>query len=157
VAKGLAKPIAKDQALAALERAAQAGLVHVSDNVAKGANFLCNCCGCCCLFLRTLTQLKRPGAVAQAAYVARVDGDQCTACGECLEICQVKALDPGDETYLVDPGRCLGCGQCSLVCPTGAISMEKREQNPPPPSFAHLRASLLDRGAAKAEMGGGQT
>jgi NAD-dependent dihydropyrimidine dehydrogenase PreA subunit len=157
VAKGLCQPATQEQALAALERAANAGLVHVSDNVVKGANFLCNCCGCCCMFLRTITKLERPGAVAQAAYLARVDADQCIACGQCLEACQVKAFRPEDETYSVDPGRCLGCGQCSLACPTGAITMDRRKQNPPPSNFVHLMSALAKKGGSGGEIIGAGT
>ena len=41
--------------LAALDRAEQAGLVHLTDNVQDKVNFICNCCGCCCGFLGTVT------------------------------------------------------------------------------------------------------
>jgi ferredoxin len=127
VDKGWAREVSKEEALKVLEKAADAGLIHVTDNVAKGANFLCNCCGCCCMFLKTLTQLKHPGAVAPAGFVAEIDRAECTACGACVDACQVEAIrQEDDEPATVDPDICLGCGQCQGACFFGAVSMERR-------------------------------
>ena len=141
--QGKARLISQKEALGVLARAEEAGLVHVSDNVATGANFLCNCCGCCCLFLKTLTKLKRPGAVAPAAYLAQVDTDTCAGCGLCAERCQVDAVALNqDDLAQVDPARCLGCGLCATTCPTGSIQMQKRRE-PPKPAADWLE--LVDR------------
>ncbi len=133
--KGWAREISQEEALKTLDRAAEAGLIHVTDNVAQGANFMCNCCGCCCMFLKTLTQLKHPGAVAQAGFVAEVDRAECTACGACLEACQVEAIrQEDDEPAIVDPDICLGCGQCNAACFFDAINLERRGNSTPPPA-----------------------
>lgn len=134
VEKGWAREVSREEAHKALEKAAEAGLIHVTDNVAKGANFLCNCCGCCCMFLKTLTQLKHPGAVAPAGFVAEIDRAECTACGACVEACQVEAIrQEDDEPASVDPDICLGCGQCQGACFFGAVSMERRSKPSQPP------------------------
>lgn len=152
VDKGIAQPADLKTAMAALERAEMASLVHVTDNVRQGANFLCNCCGCCCMFLKTITQLKSPGAVAQAGYLAVVDQDNCTACGQCRDICQVAAPQPNEEAFAVDPALCLGCGHCSLACPTGAIGMERRPRPEPPAAYADLLAALAQGRAEKKRL-----
>jgi electron transport complex protein RnfB len=145
VQKGWAKEVSQEEALKVLERAAEAGLIHVTDNVTQGANFLCNCCGCCCLFLKTLTKLKHPGAVAQANFVAEVDRAECTACGACVDACQVEAIrQEGDEPAMVNPDYCLGCGQCQGACFFGAISLEPRDQEKrPPASWPELSGRLM--------------
>lgn len=135
VKKGWAREVSQEEAQKVLEKAAEAGLIHVTDNVAQGANFLCNCCGCCCMFLQTLTRLKHPGAVAPAGFLAEVDRAECTACGACVETCQVQAIrQEDDEPATVDPDYCLGCGQCQGACFFGAISMERRHKPSQPPA-----------------------
>lgn len=156
VGKGLAQAADFQTAMRAMERAEMAGLVHVTANASKDVKFICNCCGCCCMFLKTVTQLKRPGAIAQAGWLAVVDPDNCVACGQCQEVCQVAAPQPADETMAVDASQCLGCGHCALACPTGAIAMQPRpgRQAPPFASFPELTAAMVrGRLREKAEEG----
>ncbi|MFH1059500.1 MAG: 4Fe-4S binding protein [Pseudomonadota bacterium] len=156
VNKGMAREADFKTAMDALERAEMAGLVHVTDNTATGANFMCNCCGCCCLFLKTVTQLKRPGAIAQASWLAVVDPDNCTGCGECREVCQVEAPAPAAEAMAVDATLCLGCGHCALACPTGAIGMQPRAKAAPFATFPDLVGAMMrSRAQQKAEVSGG--
>ena len=144
VNKGFARHITQDEAFEAVKKAEQAGLVHVVDNMAQGANFMCNCCGCCCMFLKAITKLNRPGAVAQAAYLARVDEKVCMACGSCLDACQVGAIHLEDgKTAKADPDKCLGCGICALSCPEDAISLLRRGDAKEPPADWPALASLM--------------
>jgi uncharacterized pyridoxamine 5'-phosphate oxidase family protein/Pyruvate/2-oxoacid:ferredoxin oxidoreductase delta subunit len=53
---------------------------------------------------------------------ARVNADDCIACGECYDACTFKAIVPG-EPYSVDGSRCDECGSCFLVCPQDAIEI----------------------------------
>ena len=55
---------------------------------------------------------------------ARINPDDCNACGECLESCTFKAIIPG-EPYRVDGSRCDDCGSCFLVCPQDAIEFSR--------------------------------
>jgi ferredoxin len=127
VAKGFSSQASEHQMLSALDRAEEAGLVHVVDNIATGVNFICNCCSCCCMFLKTVNQLDSPGAVAPAAYQAFIDPYECVNCGECLDVCPVEAISQALDSHQVDPTRCLGCGQCSRTCPSQAIEMHRKE------------------------------
>lgn len=53
---------------------------------------------------------------------AIVDQERCTACGECVEVCPVDAIDIVDETAEVDD-TCTLCGLCVDACDFEAIGM----------------------------------
>ena len=55
-----------EQALALLDEAEAAALVHSVSNVAQGVSYVCNCCGCCCGILRGITEWNSPAAVSSA-------------------------------------------------------------------------------------------
>ena len=46
-----------------------------------------------------------------------VDETKCTRCGECVKICQYKAIMPTKNSVLIFPELCHGCAGCWLVCP----------------------------------------
>lgn len=59
---------------------------------------------------------------------ARIHSNDCTACGQCKELCRFDAIHfdgPGngrmDRTFRIDPIACEGCGVCSWFCAEGAI------------------------------------
>lgn len=55
----------------------------------------------------------------------KIDVDECTGCGLCVDICEQDALDLVDDiASMVDPDACIGCGDCEEECPTEAITME---------------------------------
>ncbi|MCF8047691.1 MAG: 4Fe-4S binding protein [Desulfarculaceae bacterium] len=149
IGQGWAQPMDEAGMMDALARAEEAGLVHVVDNVAENVNFLCNCCGCCCMFLQTITRMNHLGAVSQAAYFASVDPELCTACGECADTCQVAAVRVDDDCADFDQEICLGCGQCATVCPSEAIKMTRREARPVPAHHGELQAGLADARGVK--------
>lgn len=146
VEKGFAQKVDRMRMSAALEMSEEAGLIHVSDNVTDRINFLCNCCGCCCGFLRTITELGRMGAVAAARFTAVLDENRCVECLTCVGICQVKALSviPGRGGIELDVSRCLGCGACVNHCPSGALNLVPRtDWNEPHPDRRSLDREIL--------------
>jgi ferredoxin len=144
VERGFAWRATPEEMLAALDRAEKAGLVHVADNIQEKINFICNCCGCCCGFLGTITKLGLSGGVASSRYRAAVDDELCNGCESCLEVCQVKAVEVEDGQARVDAERCIGCGLCASHCPSGAVSMEEREEwREPLPTLAELGITIL--------------
>lgn len=53
---------------------------------------------------------------------AKVDKEKCIACGECVEVCPVEAIDIVDEMAEVDDS-CNLCGLCVDSCDYEAIDM----------------------------------
>lgn len=54
-----------------------------------------------------------------------IDGDRCTYCGVCAEVCEFGALAVLQQQVLVFPELCHSCGACVGLCPEKAI----REEN----------------------------
>ncbi len=120
------RPIDKDEAFKILRQAEEAGLVHMTNNFKDGHFAICNCCSCCCGILRGMNELDKPNATASSNYLPAVDEDLCTACGICLDRCQVRAINLEDYAEINE--RCIGCGLCVTTCPTEALSMVRRSE-----------------------------
>jgi NAD-dependent dihydropyrimidine dehydrogenase PreA subunit len=128
------RALTQEEALATLQRAAEAGLVHSVSNSQEGVWYICNCCTCGCGVLRGLADLGMANVIARSAFVNQVDETLCGACGLCVEQCQFSALAL-DTVVQVDRARCVGCGVCVPVCPKGALALVRRpdaEVLPPP-------------------------
>ena len=57
--------ISVERALRVLEECEEAGLVHTVSNVRGGWTWLCNCCSCCCEWLRGYTEWQIDTAVVR--------------------------------------------------------------------------------------------
>jgi MinD superfamily P-loop ATPase len=55
---------------------------------------------------------------------ARINQEECTRCGECIDVCRFSAIKNTEEEIMVDPISCEGCAVCSHICPVEAIEME---------------------------------
>ncbi|MFC1879159.1 ATP-binding protein [Chloroflexota bacterium] len=124
---GIGRQISKDEAMAILETANEAGLVLQPSNSQKAGN-ICACCGDCCGVLRNLKRFPNPGTLVSTPYLAVVDDEICSACETCVERCQMEAIEVnGYATVLVN--RCIGCGLCVTTCETGALSLVRKPQD----------------------------
>ena len=54
--------------------------------------------------------------------MAYVIGNDCIACGTCIDECPSGAISEG-EKYSINPDVCTECGTCADVCPSEAISL----------------------------------
>ena len=50
-------------------------------------------------------------------------GEECEACGLCIEKCPVGAISTNHRGVEIN-GECKGCGICVQECPNGAIQLE---------------------------------
>ena len=123
------RALTKDEALATLQRAARAGLVHSVSNNQKGVHYICNCCTCSCGILRGMAEVGIANVVARSSYLNQVDDLLCNGCETCLDYCQFEALAMGDNMVVqVNSVRCVGCGVCVPQCPNDALSMVLRPE-----------------------------
>lgn len=66
-----------------------------------------------------------PGGSAKLfSKVPVPDPETCTACGVCVNLCPVGAID--ETTFTTDDEACIRCFSCSNVCPRNARSKEYR-------------------------------
>ena len=54
--------------------------------------------------------------------MAYVIGNDCIACGTCIDECPVGAISEGD-IYKINADACTECGSGASVCPSQAISL----------------------------------
>jgi len=129
IKSGEARAVSVEQALNALKRSHEAGLVHLSfiDKGEKQPFILCSCCSCCCHALSSLLRFNIP-AVVESEHVAFQDTEKCRDCGICVERCQFQARRLDEGKLIFDKDRCFGCGLCITTCPNDAIHFTKRNQ-----------------------------
>jgi Na+-translocating ferredoxin:NAD+ oxidoreductase subunit B len=121
---GLGRAITQEEALEKLRIGMEAGLVLQPGNAQKPTN-ICMCCGCCCQVLINLKSLDSPAKVVHTNYYAEVVEDNCIACEDCVERCQMAAIHV-DDVARIDPERCIGCGLCVTECPNEALVMRQK-------------------------------
>ena len=135
VEKKYARQITREEAYAVLERAEEEGLVHTSTNTADRVGFICNCCRCCCIILRGLTELNLPHAYSPSGFRADVKADVCIGCGLCADDrCPVGAMGMKEDLAVVEAGKCIGCGLCVTACPVEAIALVRPGDAPEIPA-----------------------
>ncbi|MBN1103247.1 MAG: 4Fe-4S binding protein [Deltaproteobacteria bacterium] len=144
IERGLAREISRAEARDIIAKSAKAGLVHFVDNAAGKAKHNCNCCGCACWNVGNIRRRKIPRDVLMAVYFLReTDPDRCTGCGECVEVCPVKAVGIEDGLAVVDKDWCIGCGVCATRCELEAITLEPRPGRPSlPADFDELHQTI---------------
>jgi Na+-translocating ferredoxin:NAD+ oxidoreductase subunit B len=131
----MAKRISKAEALRLLDLAEESALVLCPTNSEEPAGVCC-CCPCCCPILKYSKLMPRPANVVLSYYEAKIDSALCSACGQCLERCQMAAIKKGTGFSEIVDGRCIGCGLCVSGCPTEAISLvAKTGMEAPPKDF----------------------
>ena len=131
--RGIAKKVTKEEAMNVLKESEEAGLVHCSNNQQE-IDFVCNCCSCHCMILKTALAQPKPGLAMASGFQPVWDPELCTACEICIDRCPMTALTMGqDDIPEVDLNRCIGCGVCATGCPEEAIAMEERSGIQVPP------------------------
>ncbi len=131
---GLAKEVTREKALEIMRQNEEDGLVLQPTNYQK-VDFVCACCGCCCGVLTRLKMSPNPAVNWAHNFYAVVDTEKCTACGICVEKCQINAvkIDEQNGYTTINLDRCIGCGNCVANCPSEALRLVKKEQEAVPP------------------------
>ena len=133
---GHARSVDVVEGLDLLQKAYDNQLVQFGENVRERVNFICNCCGCCCEAMLAAQRFGMLNPVHTTNFLPRVDEENCTGCGKCVEVCPVKAMslvtanDPEKSRLkkaVVDESLCLGCGLCVRACPGESIHLISRE------------------------------
>lgn len=121
--RGAAREITREEALSILNMCEEAGLVHMTSNASHGLSAICNCCTCCCDYLRAQITLGRKHAAVKSRYKAVVDSALCNECGLCIDRCNFGAMKMVNSKPVVEEEKCFGCGLCASQCPVNAISL----------------------------------
>jgi Na+-translocating ferredoxin:NAD+ oxidoreductase RNF subunit RnfB len=106
--------------------------MHNINNFLGDNIVLCNCCGCCCDILSPMLKYRGLNRIAKSNFVAEIDPDTCIGCGECVDICQIKAIEMEDDKAVVNRDFCMGCGSCVSLCPTQSLSLIRCDTYKPP-------------------------
>jgi len=95
---GRAREITKEEAKEIIKRAEEDGLMHSIPNTEGDGktHAICNCCGCSCYALRAASMYHNPDMM-RSNYTSQVDPEECTGCGECVEVCPTNAIQLGHK------------------------------------------------------------
>ncbi|MFC1965881.1 hypothetical protein ACFLWI_02900 [Chloroflexota bacterium] len=124
VESGLGREITRQEARKILRQCAEAGLVHGVSNWKEGADTICNCCRCCCLWFDAYYKLKHS-----------------------------MSLSPSNYRVRTNPDICIGCGVCAYKCSSQSLMLERREviKGPPKDGREYTRLVVADFAAARAQ------
>ena len=57
---------------------------------------------------------------------AVVDAGACVACGCCMKVCPLSAIQIWNGIFAkVDGTKCVGCGKCARECPASVIEIQE--------------------------------
>ncbi|TFF99002.1 MAG: 4Fe-4S dicluster domain-containing protein [Promethearchaeota archaeon] len=144
---GVGREVNLEELMDIMERAEKEGLVHQTINIKKNSGFICNCCPCCCGFLKSVKELDNYGAIIKSNFDPIIDKDKCISCKICLEICPMDAISTAESNkssekqgIVINRELCIGCGLCASHCPQEAITLQKsRDYEPIKGLLGYLR------------------
>lgn len=128
IEKGSARRISVEDALQAMERTYDAGLVHMvyTEEGESNVDQICSCCSCCCHVLSASIRFGYSPHVFSSKFITTHDSTKCKNCGICVERCQFNARELDDGNLVFHKEKCFGCGLCLRTCPQEAIAMRER-------------------------------
>lgn len=144
--KGISTKVSTKEAILALDRAAGAGLIHLTNNCKPPISIVCNCCTCCCSSLKGVTALNKPASSVASNFACDPSGGpgECKLCKACVKACPMEALAVDEKTIALDEEKCLGCGVCVSKCKHEAMTMKRVNDKKPFPSTLHMMAKVIE-------------
>jgi len=155
VQMGRGRAISREEALAILRRAEEAGLVLQPAN-AKKPLFICTCCGCCCGVLRLLKRDPKPASLVASPFVASLNTGTCKGCGICTKRCQMEALHVENKKAILNPDRCIGCGLCVDTCRTKSLTLLRKPEAQQSYVPRNIIETSIKLGKARGKLGIGK-
>ena len=134
---GYARAVDVAEGLDLLQQAYENNLVQFGENVQRGVNFICNCCGCCCEAMIAARKFGLLHPVHTTNYLPEVDEGLCNGCGKCVTACPVEAMGlvstndphhPKLKKARVNEELCLGCGVCTRTCTRNGLALRPRKE-----------------------------
>ncbi len=183
VENDLGREITREEAHEILRKSAEEGLVHGLDNYQKGAETICNCCQCCCVFFQAYHKLGHTEGMVPSNYRVRPNPELCIGCGLCIKRCPMNALhlegsaeaknritkvtdekgkakelkNKTGQVVVLEPKRCIGCGVCAYKCSTQSLVLERRKVITHPPKdgrqYVDLVVADLEAAGARGKSG----
>ncbi|MHA1843242.1 MAG: indolepyruvate ferredoxin oxidoreductase subunit alpha [Promethearchaeota archaeon] len=144
--QGVGKEVTLEELLSIMEKAEKEGLVHKTFNMQDTAMFICNCCPCCCRFLKSVKEHNNYASIIKSNFEPIILQDACDLCETCIKICPMEAIyhhwphktDLSDDMIVIRKELCIGCGLRASNCPNDAIMLEKVRNYVPVKSEAEL-------------------
>ncbi len=68
------------------------------------------------------------------------EGENCTLCGNCQEVCNSNAVLKIGDAIMVFPELCHSCYACSELCPTSSLPMQPKQMG----ELKHFKIGTLD-------------
>lgn len=150
--QGVGRKVTLDELMEIMKKAEKAGLVHETINIQDTSVFICNCCPCCCGFLKSVKEFQNYNAITKSNFIPQTDNNLCTKCEKCVEICPMEARyhhwphleDLSDNMIITREDLCIGCGVCASNCPEGAITLVKVRDIVPVKSQAEMEQKFRE-------------
>jgi ferredoxin len=124
--------LSKTDALALLRQCEERGLMHsVWTFLTPFIGAICNCnLESGCMAMKLTSGYSMP-MMWRGEWVARLDAESCTGCGQCAELCPFDALSRnGGRRVVLDEAKCWGCGICRTACNSKALTLADRRSVP---------------------------
>ncbi len=149
---GFARELDVAEGLDLLAEAQEGNLVQFGENVQRGPNFICNCCGCCCEAMIAARRFGVLNPIHTSNYLPEIDAEKCNGCGKCVNVCPVEAMTlasandphrPKKKRAKLDESLCLGCGVCVRNCDRDGIRLTARPERVITPVDSTRRAVMM--------------
>jgi electron transport complex protein RnfB len=107
------------------------GLPIIDEELCTACNKCVDTCPRNVLILANKSQsvLVRCNSSAKGADVRKVCKVGCIACGICVKVCPVDAIEMIDNVAVIDEGKCINCGLCAQKCPMHTIESKVKPED----------------------------